>query len=395
MNVHAHDPLGPVSRDERVHGIGCASPRAYDVRLTERVLDPTHGALAGHLAGRKTLIVTTPTVAALYDDALARFIAEAPGVTASLMVLECTEEKKTLGEVAAVCREALARGLDRKSVLVGVGGGVCTDIVSVAAAGIRRGIGCVRVPTTLIGQIDAGIGLKGAVNFSGKKSYLGCFYPPEAVFVDPAFLRTVPARLMAFGFAEVIKMALVRDHRLFELVEAHHAQLTASRFKAPLEEGRQVLRLAIKRMLEELETNPYEDRSYKRLVDMGHTFSPALEAASGFAMHHGQAVAIDTALTVTLCEQLGLLAKAERDRVIALIRAVGLPITSELLTLDRCRQGLDEAVLHRGGAVNLVAPTAIGEATFIERREEVTSELLEQALARLAFDAAASGMVAA
>jgi 3-dehydroquinate synthase len=112
-------------------------------------------------------------------------------------------------------------------------------------------------------------------------------------------------------------------------------------------------------------------------------------------MHHGQAVAIDTALTVTLCEQRGLLAKAERDRVIALLRAVGLPITSELLTLDRCRQALDEAVLHRGGAVNLVAPTAIGEATFIERREEVTSELLEQALARLAFDAAAPGMVAA
>src|SRR6185503_9534091 len=161
---------------QSVHPMRCTSQRHYNVQLVEGLLDAENDTLARHLRGRRALVVTTPSVSRLYGARLQR-LSERQRLDMGVIVLDCSEDRKTLRQVIQVCNEALARGLDRRSVLVGLGGGVCTDVVSVAAASIRRGIACVRIPTTLIGQIDAGIGLKGAVNFSGKKSYLGCFYP--------------------------------------------------------------------------------------------------------------------------------------------------------------------------------------------------------------------------
>ncbi|EYF01007.1 sedoheptulose 7-phosphate cyclase [Chondromyces apiculatus] len=371
-----------------IHTMRCTSKRSYDVQIAHRVLDPDNDALARRIGGRRALVVTTPSVARLHGEALQGYLARHAPDT-DVVTLECSEDHKSLRLVARLCHEAQQRGLDRKAVLVGLGGGVCTDVVSVAASAIRRGVACIRVPTTLIGQIDAGIGVKGAVNFAGKKSFFGCFYPPEAVLIDPAFLATLPQAFLRYGLAEIVKMALVRDRELFELVEAHHSALLRSNFAEPPHEGERVIWLSAKRMLEELQTNPYEDQTYQRLVDLGHTFSPLLEAACDFTMHHGQAVAIDLALTVTLAEALGVLSGAERDRVVRLLRQSGLPTTSRLLTSELCREALREAARHRGSALNLVLPVAIGKASFLERVEDLPPEALDAAVARLAQEAAA------
>lgn len=371
-----------------IHTMRCTSRRSYDVQIAHRVLDPDNDALARRIAGRRALVVITPSVARHYGADLRAYLAR-HALDADVVTLECSEDHKSLRLVARLCHEAQLRGLDRKGVLVGLGGGVCTDVVSVAASAIRRGIGCIRVPTTLIGQIDAGIGVKGAVNFAGKKSYFGCFYPPEAVLIDPGFLATLPQAFLRFGLAEIIKMALVRDRELFEIVEAHHATLLRTGFAEPREQRERVIWLSAKRMLEELQTNPYEDQTYQRLVDLGHTFSPLLEAACDFAMHHGQAVAIDLALTVTLAEALGLMPGADRDRVVRLLRATGLPTTSRLLTPELCREALREAARHRGSALNLVLPVEIGKASFLERLEDLPPEALDAAVERLAREAAA------
>lgn len=371
-----------------IHTMRCTSMRSYDVEIARGVLDPESGALAQRLAGRRALVVTTPSVARLHGPRLRAYL-EHHRLDAGIVTLACGENDKSLRLVARICHEAQRRGLDRKGVLVGLGGGVCTDVVSVAAAAIRRGVACLRVPTTLIGQIDAGIGVKGAVNFAGKKSYFGCFYPPEAVLIDPALLETLPLAFLRYGLAEIVKMALVRDRELFELVEEHHAALVRSGFADPRDAGERVIRLSAKRMLEELQANPYEDLTYQRLVDLGHTFSPLLEAACDFTMHHGQAVAIDLALTVTLAAALGAMPDATRDRVVRLLRAAGLPTTSRLLTPELCREALREAARHRGGALNLVLPVEIGEASFLERPEDLPPEALDAAIDRLAREAAA------
>jgi 3-dehydroquinate synthetase len=304
--------------------------------------------------------------------------------TVSTLVLNAREETKSMDLVQTVCEQALAHGLNRRGLLIGFGGGVCLDVVTVAASLIRRGIGHLRVPTTLIGQIDAGIGLKGAVNFSGKKSFIGCFHPPEQVLIDPAFQKTLPRRFLIAGLAEAVKIGLVRDPVLFEMLERWAPALVASAFDEPAAEGREVLRRSIWAMLDELRKNPYEDRTYERLVDFGHTFSPSLESALGFDIQHGEAVAIDIALSATIARSLGLIPNDVCERILSLLKMAGLPIFARQLDVPLCREAMFEAARHRGGSMNLVLPAGIGRAVFLKHREDVSDSVLEQALSSLA-----------
>jgi 3-dehydroquinate synthase len=256
-------------------------------------------------------------------------------------------------------------------------------VVTVAASLIRRGIAHVRVPTTLIGQLDAGIGLKGAVNFAGKKSFLGCFHPPEQVLIDPGFLRSLPKRFLVSGLAEALKMGIARDARLFETIERSAAHLVETGFEAPAQDATEVLERSISSMLEELGTNPFEDRTYQRLVDFGHTFSSAVEAAFSFEIHHGEAVAMDLALSTCIAEVLGILDGDTAARIVAALRSASLPVWTPVLDADLCREALAEACRHRGGAMNLVVPAGIGRAVFLSRREQLPDDALERALSLL------------
>jgi 3-dehydroquinate synthetase len=366
--------------------LSCDSAKSYDVLLLEGILNPGSTLLADLVGGRQCLLVTTPTVASLYKSSLLEQI-EDQGLDIAILVLDCTEQKKSLDLVSRICSFALERRLDRCGLLIGVGGGVCTDLVTVAASWIRRGIRHMRIPTTLVGQIDAGIGLKGAVNFGGKKSFLGCFYPPEKVLIDPLFLRTLPVSHLRCGLAEIIKIALVRDPKLFDLVEAHAPSFLVNGFTEPYAESRDVLWFAAKGMLEELATNAYEDQTYRRLVDFGHTFSPLLESASHFTLPHGEAVAIDMALSAVLACSLGHLEAMVCERILATIISVGLPVYAPELTPALCWEALREAARHRGGAPNLVVPIAAGSAIFLDRLSDLSLATLERAIQSLAATA--------
>jgi 3-dehydroquinate synthetase len=361
----------------------CESSKYYDVLFLEGLLHPTRPFLADILGKRRALLVTTPTVARLYGSRL-RALIDAHALDVSVLELACSEQNKNLDLVSRVCGRALELGLDRRGVLIGLGGGVCTDLVTVAASWIRRGIAHIRIPTTLVGQIDAGIGIKGGVNFQGKKSFLGCFHPPEAVLIDPLFLRSLPVDALRCGLAEILKIALVRDEALFDLVEARATSFLASGFAKPRAAARKVLWSAVERMLQELAANAYENETYQRLVDFGHTFSPLLEAVTRFALPHGQAVAVDMALSAVLAAELGLLQPEVCQRILWAIAAAGLPIHSAHLTPSLCREALHEATRHRGGALNLVLPVAIGKATFLESAADLPHLVLERAIQRLA-----------
>lgn len=358
--------------------MACDSRTRYRVELHRGLLETDNPLLPSLIEDRQTLVVTTPTVDRVHGQRLRALLQGRSNV--AFLVLELDEEGKTPRAVEAVCREALAHGMTRRGLLIAFGGGVCTDVVTMAASMVRRGIGHLRIPTTLIGQIDAGIGLKGSINFSGKKSFLGCFHPPERALIDPTLLATLPPRFVIAGMAESIKMALARDAELFELLEQAGPELVETRFARPAPVGRQVIQRSIAGMLEELEQNPYEDQTYERVVDFGHTFSPALEAALGFELHHGEAVAIDLAFSTHLAFAMGMLTEVGHQRVIRLLRRVGLPTHSTTLDLALCRHALFEASKQRGGAVNLVIPTAIGRTTFLRRSGDLPEEMIERAL---------------
>jgi 3-dehydroquinate synthetase len=369
--------------------IGTTLTPSYDVILSPTLLDANDTAprLPNTLTPRAALLVTTPTVMHLYGQRVAEAF-RARGFRLETLVLDCTERTKTLKQVTRVCRAALAHRLDRSGALIALGGGVCLDVVTVAASWIRRGITCLRVPTTLIGQIDAGLGVKGAVNFRGHKSYVGCFYAPEATLLDPSALRTLPKRHLQCGIAEMLKIALIRDEPLFRLIERHATDFIASGFQTPALESLDAVWRAAVGMLDELEPNLYENVTNERFVDMGHTFSPLVEAASGFQIAHGEAVAIDLALSTALAIQLGWLAEADGEEIIRAVSTSGLPIDTPLLTPGLCAEALAEAGRHRR---RLVLPRAIGKVAFVEADSPCLKPVLGSALDWLRALARGSG----
>jgi 3-dehydroquinate synthetase/predicted NBD/HSP70 family sugar kinase len=354
----------------------------YPVEIVEGLLASHPERLTRLLDSRRSLVVTTPTVSRLYAQPLVERLRGA-GVDATLLELPCREDDKSVERVVDVCREAQRIHLDREGALVGLGGGVVLDVAKVAASWYRRGVRFVALPTTLIGQCDAGIGIKGAMNLGASKSALGCFYPPTAVWIDPSVLATVPRPFLQGGLSEVVKVATVCNADLFDRVERHGPALLESGFREPWAAGRSILWDSIDGMLAELELNFYEDQSYRRLVDFGHTFSPLIEAESGFTIRHGQAVSIDMALSCAVAHRLGCVPRETAHRVVQVLLDLGLPIQAPVVTPELCALATHAARLHRGGAVNLVLPTRVGGGTFVESEDDLPLGLFDAALDEL------------
>lgn len=380
----ATTPIHAVKEEQFFRSVALQRENGFTVQFLSGLEEDGILPLIERLVGRSGLLVTTPTVARLYGETLTLQLKQ-QDVHLAMIVLACNETTKTLAQVEQICVHAYQQGLDRQSVLIALGGGVCSDLVTMAASWIRRGISTIRLPTTLVGQVDAAIGIKGAVNFLGKKNSLGCFYPAEAVFIDPNFLKTLSNRHLHAGFAEILKVALVCEVDLFELIERIGPSLIFTHFDSHTVERKRFLWLAITRMLEQLETNFYEDQGFQRLVDFGHIFSPLIETRSDYAISHGEAVAIDMAYSCVLSRQLGLLSKCDLERILSTYQSLGLPINTHLLDEDLVERALIESRAHRGGgtAGHLVLPIRIGQAIFLADEGRVGTRDFRAALVDL------------
>ena len=172
------------------------------------------------------------------------------------------------------------------------------------------------------------------------------------------------------------------------MIEARAFDLVTSGFDEPAAEGRELLQRSVWGMLDELRQNPYEDQGYERLVDFGHTFSPTLEAALGFDIQHGEAVAIDMAMSTTIARSLGLIGADVWQRIVNVLRTASLPIFASRLDLQLCRDALVEARRHRGGSMNLVVPAGLGRVVFLKDANDLPDSILESSLASLSSCAA-------
>jgi 3-dehydroquinate synthase len=235
------------------------------------------------------------------------------------------------------------------------------------------------VPTTLIGLVDAGVGAKTGVNFGGHKNRLGSYEPPVAALLDRAFLSTVDGRHIRNGLAEILKIALIKDAALFDLLEQYGAELVTERLQGETPQteaaARGVLRAAVQGMLEELQPNLWE-HSLERLVDYGHTFSPTIEMRALPALLHGEAVNVDMALTTVISWHRGLVSEQDRDRILDVMRALRLPTWHPECAPEVLHHALVETTRHRDGQQRLPLPAGIGAATFVN---DVTLDELVQA----------------
>ncbi|MDH6218220.1 sedoheptulose 7-phosphate cyclase [Streptomyces pseudovenezuelae] len=366
--------LSPLRRDA-VWDVRARQTVAYEVVLTGDLLDPAHDSLAraGIPAGTPTptrrCVVTEQTIDDLYGDRLRAYF-EAHGIDVHWLVLDSGEQNKGMEAVLRAVAAFDAFGiLRRQEPVIAVGGGVLTDIVGFACGMFRRGLPHVKVPTTLMGLVDAGIGAKAGVNHAGGKNRIGCYHPPRATLLDPAFLDTLPDRQISNGLAEILKIALVLDAHLFDLLEEFGPLLRAERFQGHTADGEraadEVLRRAIGGMLAELEPNLWE-HELERAVDYGHTFSPAVEMHALPALLHGEAVAVDMALTTVISWRRGLLGTAQLDRVLAVMTSLGLPTSHAVCRADLLTDALADTVRHRDGRQRMPLATDIGSAHFVD-----------------------------
>jgi 2-epi-5-epi-valiolone synthase len=238
--------------------------------------------------------------------------------------------------------------------LYAVGGGSVLDLVGLAASIYRRGVPLAKIPTTVMAQVDAAVGLKNAINFEGAKNLVGSFAPPHSVFVDYELLASLPKRHVANGVSEIVKLGLMLDDGLIGNLMA----LPASRWPDSRREFDGILRNAIAGIVDELSINPYE-ASLSRPLDFGHWLSPQLEMDDPNLLH-GEAVSIDMAITLVMSAHRKLMRDSNVAALLDILDDWGLPTWHPGVTPDLVEDSLAKTCSHRGGQQNIPLCTGIG-----------------------------------
>ncbi|MBI2333938.1 MAG: sedoheptulose 7-phosphate cyclase, partial [Chloroflexi bacterium] len=302
----------------------------YKVVTTSNLLQPQNWALlsAGRIEDARRFVVVDGNVAKHYSNEIRKYF-EYHHVEAKIVTFPGGEENKTIDHFTALVRELDSFPIHRRDEpIIAIGGGVLTDVVGFVASSYRRGVPHIKVPTTLMGYVDASIGIKTGINFNGNKNRLGAFHAPQMVLLDKAFLKTLPKRHILNGVCEIIKLAIIKDAELFKLLEAQGAKSVESHFQD--EPGSTLLDRAIEGMLEELQPNLFEE-DLARKVDFGHTFSYGLETKHEAHLFHGEAVLLDILVSTLIAKARNLLSSEETNRIFHLIEGLGFTLDTSVL----------------------------------------------------------------
>ena len=361
------------------------SDESYDVVMTRDVFNPENLLLKQEVNGRNTFFVVDKGIGAERIAALKNYI-RATGVNADpekcVMVVPGGEKVKNgilgLYYVLKTMRQARRAGIDRKSTFVLVGGGATLDMAGFAATVFHRGAEHVRIPSTLLSQDDAGVGVKNGINFFGQKNFMGTFQPPQSVLIDPLLMSTASRQLMSDGLAEAIKVTLMKDRAGFEYLEEHYETLLylpevlrgempaelRERYTVDAAPGRitpeenvlrtaeQLIWMSANNHVEQISTDPMEKR-LARPLDYGHQWGHRLEVVTRHRLSHGQGVGIGMAIDSYISWKRGYITGGEFDRIIRAILNAELPVSDRAATFKNLWQGLEEFRAHLGGELTI------------------------------------------
>jgi 3-dehydroquinate synthase len=341
--------------------------RSYDVVIGAGLLRQAGARISAVLPGRSVAIVTDENVAGLHLPALRNSLRSA-GIAAAEIVVPPGESSKSFGQLQNVVDAVLEARLERGDAVVALGGGVVGDLAGFAAAIARRGTRLVQVPTTLLAQVDSSVGGKTGINSRFGKNLVGAFYQPDLVLGDTDVLDTLPRREFAAGYAEVAKYGLIADAELFAWLEAEREAVFCggtARIHAVAECVRSKARTVA---ADERETGE------RALLNLGHTFAHALEAACGFdaaRLVHGEAVAVGMVLAHDFSAAEGLAPAADAERVRTHLKAAGLPVA--IGDIPGPRLAADELMRHiaqdkkvKRGKLTFILTRGIGRAFIAE-----------------------------
>jgi len=333
--------------------------RGYDIHIGAGLIARAGAHIAPLAQGRGIVVVTDETVARRHLLGLEQSLGSA-GIPHKAVILPPGEATKDFPHFARLCEEILSLGIERKTLLVALGGGVVGDIAGFAAASLLRGLAYAQIPTTLLAQIDSSVGGKTAINSAHGKNLVGAFHQPALVLADVAVLATLPRRELLAGYAEVVKYGLIRDRAFFEWLERDGSKLLAGDAAA-------LIRAVAQCCAQKAAVVAADERESgeRQLLNFGHTFGHALEAETGFGpeLLHGEAVSAGMALAFDFSVRLGHATAQTAHRVRRHLAGVGLP--TGLGAVSGKRPDPDRLLRH----MRLDKKVQDGRLTFILARE--------------------------
>jgi 3-dehydroquinate synthase len=329
------------------------------------------------LGARRAIILAEPKTWQTAGSAIADVLA-AGRWPVEHVLLPRGEHAKRMSAIEATCRDLARLHVDRREPLVAIGGGALTDAAGFVAATYLRGVPVINVPTTLVGQIDAAIGGKTAIDIPEGKNLVGAFHQPAAVIADISLLASLPVRQRRAALGEVVKMAVLGDERLLELVEEHGTAIARGE-KRSIESG------ALAELVErcawakvEIVTGDEHDVGRRRTLNLGHTIGHGIEAAAGYsAILHGEAVAYGLRGALAMSAAVGVISAERADRVNNLLDRLGLAMDPPEVTIEAVREHMAADKKHALGKLNWVLPIETGVAI----RADVPPEIVEVGLA--------------
>ncbi|WP_170412540.1 3-dehydroquinate synthase [Ruegeria atlantica] len=294
--------------------------RSYDVEIGPNLLAQSGAMIAPLLHRPKIAVLTDENVAELHLDALRDGLASA-GIEMTSLALPAGEATKSWPHFERAVEWLLSEKVERRDVVVALGGGVIGDLAGFAAAVLRRGVRFVQIPTSLLAQVDSSVGGKTGINAPQGKNLIGAFHQPSLVLADTSVLGTMTQRDFLSGYGEVVKYGLLGDAEFFEWLEANGPDVSDGEMAARV---RAVTRSV--QMKADIVARDETEQGDRALLNLGHTFCHALEAATGYSdrLLHGEGVAIGCALAFELSSRLGLCSQEDPSRVRAHLRAMGM-----------------------------------------------------------------------
>jgi len=341
--------------------------RTYDIVIGRGLVASLGARIKALRPGARTVIVTDETVARHHLAAVEASLKSA-GIDSTRVVVPEGEGSKSVDTFETVCEAVIAARIERGDLIVALGGGVIGDLAGYVAASVRRGLDFVQVPTTLLAQVDSSVGGKTGINSRHGKNLIGAFHQPVLVVADSALLDTLSVREFRAGYAEVAKYGLLGDAAFFAWLEANWRDV----FSGAQSSGSFAREHAIAvccRAKAGIVARDERETAERALLNLGHTFGHALEAAAGFSdrLLHGEAVALGMALAFEFSARKGLTAQSEAERACAHLAAVGLPthlkdIPGDLPGIDQLMDLIAQDKKVKRGTLTFILVRGVGQA---------------------------------
>lgn len=343
---------------------------SYDILFSDS-FDNLASAMADISAPKKLLIVTDSNVKKLYADEVNEILKNS-GYDSDIYAFEAGEENKSMDSVLGICRACIEHEMDRKSMIVALGGGVTGDMAGFAASIFMRGIDFIQIPTTLLSQSDSSVGGKTGVDFMESKNILGAFHQPRLVYINVGTLKTLPPEQFVSGMGEVIKHGIIRDTKFFEYLEKNSKKIKTLDSAELIKMDK--VNCSVKA---QVVMNDERETGLRAILNFGHTIGHAVESAYDFKMTHGECVGIGMVGASYIAHKRGMIDSGTLKRIEDILCVYGFKTRVDLPDNDTVFEFMQKDKKKVAGKLKFVLPVKIGEVT---QTTNVTKEEIAAAL---------------